>query len=154
MNYLKLLWDLALLKRNEKKSPAQVQALQEKKLRKLLRFAYEYSPYYRDAFAQAGITEKELDTAPISNFPTLDKAGLLANFDRLITVSDLTQEDLRRFDGSEAADRKPYLGRYHVVHSSGSTGKPGYFLYDDRAWNQMLLGIIRGLFGICLCPRF
>ncbi len=144
MNYLKLLWDLALLKRNEKKSPAQVRALQEKKLRKLLRFAYQYSPYYRDAFAQAGITEKELGTAPLSAFPTLDKAGLLANFDRLITVSDLTQEDLRRFDGSEAADRKPYRGRYHVVHSSGSTGRPGYFLYDDRAWGQMLLGIIRG----------
>ncbi len=144
MNYLKLLWDLALLKRNEKKSPAQVRALQEKKLRKLLRFAYEYSPYYRDAFAQAGITEAELDTAPLSAFPTLDKTGLLANFDRLITVSDLTQEDLRRFDAQEAADRRPYLGRYHVVHSSGSTGKPGYFLYDDLAWNQMLLGIIRG----------
>jgi len=144
LNYLKLLWELALLKRNEKKSAAQVQALQEKKLRRLLRFAYEYSPYYRDAFAQAGIAEKGLDTAPLSFFPTLDKAGLLSNFDRLITVSDLTQEDLRRFDAEETADRKPYLGRYHVVHSSGSTGKPGYFLYDDQAWSQMLLGIIRG----------
>ncbi|MDE7244144.1 MAG: phenylacetate--CoA ligase family protein [Oscillospiraceae bacterium] len=144
MNYLKLLWDLAALKRNEKKNPAQIRVLQEKKLRKLLRFAYEHSPYYRDTFAQAGITEKELDTAPLSAFPTLDKAELLSNFDRLITVKDLTQEALRRFDAEAAADRSPYLGRYHVVHSSGSTGKPGYFLYDDRAWREMLLGIIRG----------
>lgn len=144
MNYLKLLWDLALLKRNEKKSPAQVRALQEKKLRKILRFAYENSSYYRDAFAQARITEQDLDTTPLSAFPTLDKTGLLTDFDRLITVPSLTQEDLRRFDAEEAADRKPYLGRYHVVHSSGSTGRPGYFLYDDHAWGQMLLGIIRG----------
>jgi len=144
VNYLKLLWDLALLKRNEKKSPAQVRALQEKKLRKILRFAYENSSYYRDAFAQAGITEQDLDTTPLSAFPTLDKTGLLTDFDRLITVPSLTQEDLRRFDAEEAADRKPYLGRYHVVHSSGSTGRPGYFLYDDHAWGQMLLGIIRG----------
>lgn len=39
--------------------------------------------------------------------------------------------------------RKPYLGKYHVVHSSGSTGKPGYFAYDDAAWKYMLLGITR-----------
>lgn len=30
------------------------------------------------------------------------------------------------------------------MHSSGSTGKPGYFLYDEAAWHTMLLGIIRG----------
>ena len=103
MNYLKLLWDLAVLKRNEKKNPAQIRVLQEKKLRKLLHFAYENSPYYRDTFAQAGITEKELNTAPLSAFPTLDKAGLLSNFDRLITVKDLSQEDLRRFDAEQIA---------------------------------------------------
>lgn len=110
MNYLKLLWDLALLKRNEKKSPAQVRALQEKKLRKILRFAYENSSYYRDAFAQARITEQDLDTTPLSAFPTLDKTGLLTDFDRLITVPSLTQEDLRRFDAEEAADRQALPG--------------------------------------------
>ncbi len=151
MNYLKLLYDLAVLKRNEKKNHAQIRILQEKKLRKLLRFAYRHSAYYRDAFTQAGISEKELDTAPLSAFPTLDKAGLLSNFDRLITVDDLTQDALRRFDAESAADRKPYLGHYHVVHSSGSTGKPGYFLYDDHAWREMLLGIIRGaLWGMSM----
>lgn len=30
-----------------------------------------------------------------------------------------------------------------MVHSSGSTGKPGYFAYDDAAWKYMLLGITR-----------
>ena len=125
MNYLKLLCDLTVLKRNEKKNPAQIRILQEKKLRKLLRFAYKHSPYYRDAFTQAGISERELDTAPLTAFPTLDKTELLSNFDRLITVDDLNQDALRRFDAESAADRKPYLGRYHVVHSSGSTGKPG-----------------------------
>ena len=63
----------------------------------------------------------------------------------------MTQEELRRFDAEEAADRKPYKGKYHVVHSSGSTGTPGYFLYDTAAWNSMLLGIIRGaLWGMSM----
>ena len=58
-------------------------------------------------------------------------------------VSDLKQEELRRFDLEETTDRRPFKGKYHVVHSSGSTGKPSYFIYDESAWNTMLLGIIR-----------
>ena len=82
--------------------------------------------------------------APLSAFPTLDKATLLERFDSLITVPDVTQAELRRFDAEQAADRKSYKGKYHVVHSFGSTGTPGYFLYDTAAWNRMLLGTIRG----------
>ena len=82
--------------------------------------------------------------APLSAFPTLDKATLLERFDSLITVPDVTQAELRRFDAEQAADRKSYKGKYHVVHSFGSTGTPGYFLYDTDAWNRMLLGTIRG----------
>lgn len=52
--------------------------------------------------------------------------------------------ELRQFDAVGAADRRPYKNKYHIIHSSGSTGKPGYFLYDNAAWSQMLLGIIRG----------
>lgn len=144
MNYLKLLWDLYALKRNEHKTNEQIRRIQEQKLRKMLAFAYEHSAYYRRAFEQAGISSETIGFAPLSDFPTLDKAALLEHFDELITVADLNQEEIRRFDAQEKADRKPFKGKYHVVHSSGSTGKPGYFVYDTPAWNSMLLGIIRG----------
>lgn len=144
MNYLKLLWDLYALKRNEHKTNEQIRRIQEQKLRKMLAFAYEHSAYYRRAFEQAGISSETIGSAPLSDFPTLDKAALLEHFDELITVADLNQEEIRRFDAQEKADRKPFKGKYHVVHSSGSTGKPGYFVYDTPAWNSMLLGIIRG----------
>lgn len=106
---------------------------------------------YRAVFERAGITEEQLDTLPLSCFPTIDKQALLEHFDELVTVPDLKQENLREFDAGEAADRKPYQGKYHVVHSSGSTGKPGYFVYDEDAWSQMLLGIIRAaLWGMSM----
>ena len=143
MNTIKVLQELAALKQNEKKSSAQLHRLQEKKLRAILIYAYGHSQYYKDAFEAAGLTAETVRTAPLSAFPTLDKTTLLEQFDSLITVPDVTQEELRRFDAEEAADRKPYKGKYHVVHSSGSTGTPGYFLYDTAAWNSMLLGIIR-----------
>ena len=128
-----------------------MRSLQDGKLRNLLRFAWEHSAYYRAAFEKAGITEEQLDTLPLSCFPTIDKQMLLEHFDELVTVPDLKQENLREFDAGEAADRKPYQGKYHVVHSSGSTGKPGYFVYDEDAWRQMLLGIIRAaLWGMSM----
>ncbi len=134
-----------------KLSAEKMRSLQNGKLRKLLRFAWEHSSYYRAVFERAGITEEQLDTLPLSCFPTIDKQALLEHFDELVTVSDLKQENLREFDAGEAADRKPYQGKYHVVHSSGSTGKPGYFVYDEDAWNQMLLGIIRAaLWGMSM----
>ena len=151
MNTIKVLQELAALKQNEKKSSAQLHGLQEKKLRAILTYAYGHSQYYKDAFEAAGLTAETVRTAPLSVFPTLDKTTLLEQFDSLITVPDVTQEELRRFDAEETADRKPYKGKYHVVHSSGSTGTPGYFLYDIAAWNSMLLGIIRGaLWGMSM----
>ena len=151
MNYLKTLTDLYRLKKNMKLSAEKMRSLQNGKLRKLLRFAWEHSSYYRAVFERAGITEEQLDTLPLSCFPTIDKQALLEHFDELVTVPDLKQENLREFDAREASDRKPYQGKYHVVHSSGSTGKPGYFVYDEDAWSQMLLGIIRAaLWGMSM----
>lgn len=143
MNYIKTLLDLSRLKKQTKLSKKQMQSLQEKKLRELLSYAWEHSTYYRRTFEKAGITKEQLSNRPLSSFPTIDKAILLEHFNELVTVPELKQEDLRVFDAQEHVDRKPYKGKYHVVHSSGSTGKPGYFVYDEAAWSSMLLGIIR-----------
>lgn len=144
MKYLKTLWNLFALKRNTKRSSSQIQHIQEKKLRTLLWFAWNQSEYYRHTFEAAGITEETIWTAPLAAFPTINKGQLLEHFDELITVSDVTQEEIRHFDTEEKVSREPFRKKYHVVHSSGSTGKPGYFLYDEKAWSTMLLGIIRG----------
>lgn len=143
MNYLNLLWNLYQLKRNTGKGREDIKKLREKKLRKLLAYAYDHSAYYHRVFEEAGITGKQIAIMPLSAFPVLDKQLLMEHFDELVTVPDLKQEDLRRFDAQESTDQKLFKDVYHVVHSSGSTGTPGYFVYDDAAWNQMLLGIIR-----------
>ncbi|MSA00927.1 AMP-binding protein [Lactonifactor sp. BIOML-A3] len=143
MNYLKTLIDLYRLKRQAKFTPKQMRTLQEKKLRKMLHHAWEHSAYYRRTFEAAGITEGQLDELPLSCFPTLNKKELLGHFDELVVPKDLRQRELSEFDAQKSPDRKPYKGKYHVVHSSGSTGKPGYFVYDEAAWSAMLLGMLR-----------
>ena len=68
MNYVRLLWQLYRKKQVMKESKEQVQALQEKKLRKLLLYAYEHSAYYRETFEAAGITADRINTAPLEQF--------------------------------------------------------------------------------------
>lgn len=79
MNDLKLLWDLYGLKRNTKKTTNQIRILQEKKLHRILEYAYDHSVYYRRIFKDAGITDETICTAPLSAFPAIDKTTFLAH---------------------------------------------------------------------------
>lgn len=132
MNTWKLLFELAQLKRNERRSPAQLKKLQQKKLRRLLVYAFHHSSYHHRAFVRAGIDEGNVRTAPLSAFPVMDKQILLQHFDEIITVPDLTQEELRRFDAETVADRSAYKGKYHVAHSSGSTGRDSFVMLAEK----------------------
>ena len=143
MTFTNLVLKLSAAKLNTRLPRSVIQKMQQKRLREMLIFAYDHSPYYREAFKTAGINSRNISYAPIESFPTMDKQTLLNNFDRVVTVRNLTQEKLRNFDSSENADKKTLGGKYHLIHSSGSTGKPGYFLYDNNAWDAMLIGIIR-----------
>ena len=151
INYFRLLWNLYKQKRNAGRTKEQISRLQKKKLDELLLFAYKNSPYYRKAFEAEGIFLENIRTTPLVNFPVLDKGILMEHFDELVTDRSLKQEELLRFDETSEDDGEIYLGKYHVVHSSGSTGTPRYFVYDNAAWEQMLIGIIRGaLWGMSM----
>lgn len=78
------------------------------------------TPVVTNFYLAAGLTGETIQTAPLPAFPTLDKAGLLEHFDQLITVPDLTQEELRRFDAEEKADRKPYMGTSSMMRVPGT----------------------------------
>lgn len=153
MNNIKMMWDLWNLKRNEKKSAAEIQALQDKKLKRLLHYAYEHSAYYRRSFERAGITAASIDSTPLSAFPVIDKSVLMSRFEEIVTVPGMTQEEIGRFDEREKGGGKLFRGQYHIVHSSGSTGTPKYFVYDENAWNCMLLGIVRGALWNMTMPQ-
>ncbi|MBD5519584.1 MAG: phenylacetate--CoA ligase family protein [Lachnospiraceae bacterium] len=151
MNYFRLLWNLYRQKRNAGRRKEQIERLQKKKLEKLLLFAYEYSPYYRKVFEAKGIFPENIRRTPLENFPVLDKGILMEHFDELVTDRSLKQEELLRFDEASEDGGEIYLDKYHVIHSSGSTGTPRYFVYDNAAWEQMLIGIIRGaLWGMSM----
>lgn len=144
MSYLKIIGDLYLAKRRMKWSKEKMASYQNKKLRQILHYAWNHSPYYQDIYKKAGITEEQLDTIPLSELPSIEKKDLLNHFDELVTIPGITQKKLRDFDANKANPAQCYQGGIHLVHSSGSTGTPGYFIYDKKAWKAMLIGSIRG----------
>jgi phenylacetate-CoA ligase len=143
MNYIKLLLQLYHLKRNIAMTRKDMIVLQQKKLRKILKYAYYHSEYYHKTFTKAGITAKNINRIPLSKFPKINKTTLIQNFDNIITQKDLSQQELIDFDNTKNKYKKTFKKKYHIVHSSGSTGKPAYFVYDNKAWESMLIGVIR-----------
>lgn len=143
MNYLNLLYKLYQSQRNTKKSREDILKIQEEKLREILEYSFKHSSYYHRVFKADGITEENIGHIPITSFPTLDKATFVKYFDEIVTDVNLNQNDLQVFDEDVVAEEMAYKEKYHVVHSSGSTGKPTYYVYDEYAWNEMLIGILR-----------
>ena len=70
MGYVNVLWNLYKMTRNTKKTRQEIVKLQEKKWRRMVRHAYDASPYYRQTFEAAGITAGNIDSLPLSAFPS------------------------------------------------------------------------------------
>ena len=143
MSILKTMFLLNKLNKNKRKSKEQLQLEQDKKLRKLLLHAYDHSAYYRRTFEENGIDRDAISTLPLSSFPSINKTILFEHFDEISTQPDLRQEELQNFDKTETDHSKLFQNKYHIVHSSGSTGTPRYFAYDESAWNILIAAVIR-----------
>lgn len=109
-------------------SPDRVLAVQERRLRRLLRHAATRSPLYREKYR--GL---DLDRCPLSELPTTTKAELMADFDRAVTSPAVRRADLERFFDDPANVGRLFRDRYPVCHTSGSQGQPMMVVQDPLA---------------------
>ncbi len=128
---------------NEKRSREKILQLQEKKLRKMIKFAYKKSSFYRDFYSSKGISEKDLNTIKIDELPIVDKDIIMDNFDEVVTKKDITKQRLMVFLEKSKDPNELYLNKYHVVHTSGSSGKIGVFVYSKKDWDSFFPYITR-----------
>jgi len=108
-------------------SAAQLEARRAMRLRRLLEVAVERSPLYREWLGPQGAR------AALEDLPVVRKAELMTRFDDWVTDPALRIDELRRFIDDPANIARPYLGRYLVWESSGSSGQPGVFVQDAAA---------------------
>ena len=109
-------------------SPAAIVQRQQQRLRRLLDHAGRHSRYFQRILRGADPAGIRLVDLPVTR-----KRALMAAFDEWVTEPELELSALRRFtaDASKIAD--PFLGRYVVWESSGSTGEPAIFVQDAAA---------------------
>lgn len=69
----------------------------------------------------------------LADQPPVRKADLMAAFGDWVTDPALQLPALRRFLGDPSRIAEPFLGRYTVWESSGSSGEPGVFVQDPAA---------------------
>jgi phenylacetate-CoA ligase len=119
---------------------AQLARHQQQRLETVVRHAAAHSPFYRRWFAQTGA----LGTGPVdlARLPVLDKSLLMEHFDELVCDPRLRRDELLDRVGKLTRDQL-YLDRYRVMVTSGSSGRPGLFVYDPAGWRSIIAQMLR-----------
>jgi len=119
------------IRRARKLSRADFEAWKLEKFRRLVRHANERSPYYRRIIAERNI---DVASCQPSDFPVLTKSLLMQNFDEISTAPGVTKQAIADFLTRSHDPRELFLGKYRVIHTSGSSGEVGYFVYSAKDW--------------------
>jgi phenylacetate-CoA ligase len=126
-----------------------VLAHQAERVQALITHAVSRSPYYREALG-ADAAER-----PLTELPTLSKATLMAEFDRVVTDPRLRLADLRaHLSGPDPS--QSFLGEYRVATTSGTTGRRSIVVFtaeEAAAWRAVSARPMRRM-GIGPRPRF
>ena len=131
-----LLSTITQLRKHENWTRSQLEASQADGLRRLREYAYAHSPFYQK-FHQ-GLMDR-----PLNELPVLTKAILMEHFDDLVTDPSIRLEKLREFAAGNA-DKRLFLNRYWVTATSGSSGHPGFFLFNQPEWITIIASFARG----------
>jgi putative adenylate-forming enzyme len=132
---LKLLHSLEQLRKHESWNRQQLESYQAEALVNLRQYAYEHSPFYQRF-------HKGLMDRPLNELPVLTKAMMMENFDELVTDRNLRLEEIRAY-ASQAIAGQRYQNRYWINATSGSSGHPGFFLFDESEWVAVLASFAR-----------
>lgn len=117
---------------------------QEARLRPLVAFARERSPFYRELYD--GLSESG---ESLASLPPVTKTQLMGRFDDWVTNPEVTKTSVQAFIKNPALIGEDFLGRHAVWKSSGTSGNPGIFLHDHRA-----LAVYDSLFAVRGWPQF
>lgn len=106
---------------------AAIEGRQRDRLADMVAFARARSPYYGALYD--GLPERVDDPKLL---PVTNKKELMIRFDDWCTDREVTIAKARAFAADPSLVGKPFLGKYTLCTTSGTTGTPGIFLLDER----------------------
>lgn len=135
--WLKALWDH---RQNSRMSRSRLEVAQIKKFRQLVAFVQNRSPYYRAIIQERGINPQ---TCVPTDFPILTKEKVIEHFDEIVTDPWIKRRDIADFLSRSTDPEELFEGRYHVLHTSGTSGTVGYYVFSHEAWIKGSCHVVR-----------
>ena len=105
--------------------------VREQRLRDIVSYARENSPYYRELYKEVR------DDFNLTDLPPVDKRTLMDNWNDWVCDKDLKLEDVEKFMENMDNIGRKLDGKYLVYTTSGSTGNPLVCVCDNNANNVM-----------------
>jgi phenylacetate-coenzyme A ligase PaaK-like adenylate-forming protein len=109
-------------------TPERIAARQTVRLNRVLEAAQRNSRVYRERL-RGWVPASTV----LSRLPVVRRSELMQRFDDWVTDPLLKLDELKAFTADPARIATPYLGRYMVWESSGTSGQPGIFVQDAEA---------------------
>lgn len=127
------LWLRALWRHHQalRWSREELEARQLRKFRELVAHANLHSPYYRAVITERGIDPQ---TCLPTDFPVLTKQEVMEHLDDIVTDRRITRARLTEFLTQSTKPEDRLDGKYHVMHTSGSSGQSGWFVFSHQGW--------------------
>lgn len=135
----RMLQIVGTMRANLNLSRSAIQNLQERKLKAMLAYAKQHSPWYKKRFAHIDVEKFTLDK--LQEIPVMTKRDLMDNWDDIVTNRQIKFNKAGPF----LVQEKDY-DLFHGVHlfaSGGSSGRRGLFLWSADEIAEFLAGLYR-----------
>lgn len=103
-----------------------IKKIQNKRLKKLVKYVREKSPYFKNLYADIN------DNFRLEDLPITNKIEMMKNFDSWITDSNMNMQKIEEFTSNIENVGRMIDGKYLIFKTSGSTGNPAIILYDKQ----------------------
>ena len=107
-------------------SQEEIKKIQYKRLKELVKYARNNSPYFKVLYAKIG------DNFSLEDLPTTNKIEMMKNFDNWITDNNISMQLIEEFTSNIDNVGRMLDGKYLIFKTSGSTGNPAIVLYDKQ----------------------
>lgn len=131
-NFLSIAFDARRITRG---TPDMLAARQKERLNELVAFARANSCFYAEKYR--GLPDTIRD---VRQLPPVTKPELMEHFDDVITDPAVRKADVQKHIADLGNLGKPFLGKYMVWTTSGTTGTPGIFL-EDKNWEAVISAV-------------
>ncbi|ARQ01077.1 phenylacetate--CoA ligase family protein [Pseudorhodoplanes sinuspersici] len=115
-------------RRATKSGPGTIERLQTRRLQEMVAYARAHSSVYRTLYRDLPDRVDDLKQLPVT-----DKKTLMSQFNAWVADPAITIDALRSFVDDPKRAGEPFLGRYTIATTSGTTGARGIFVLDERS---------------------